>query len=174
MASRVSSSLRAEAAARLQLPQGDIDETLRPQGDQVAALIPVAAVAVPGLVVVAGAEILGGQVAQAEHPERFIPGGGQVVGVQQEGPPHVDVQGGTGGPGGYFEILDLRQVGAGVQDDGGVVTADQLLEHGHQLVDEFTAAYRRYQAGQVGAELREGLHVENLPATCSWSAAIIA
>jgi hypothetical protein len=58
-----------ETGARPGFTQGDIDETLVADGEQVAALILVAAVAVPGPVVLTVLETGGGQVTQAEHTE---------------------------------------------------------------------------------------------------------
>ena len=73
-----------EGRARCGFPQGDIDEAFLADGDDEAAFVLEAAIAIPGFVVLAVLEARGRKIPQAEDAELFVTGGRQVIGIQQE------------------------------------------------------------------------------------------
>ena len=140
------------------LAQSNVDKALRPQWNQEAALVLVTAIAIPASVVLAVPETAGGQVAQTEHPEFSVAGGGQVKGIQQECAPDKNVEGRGPAFFRYLEIFDHRQVGTGVYGNGCVVERHQLPQHIDQQFREISLTNGRKQSGEVLAVMRECGH----------------
>ena len=157
-----------EGRARCGFPQGDIDEAFLADGDDEAAFVLEAAIAIPGFVVLAVLEARGRKIPQAEDAELFVTGGRQVIGIQQECTPGKYIQGGASRITVYLKILHYWQVCGRVDDDRGVVHGYQLAQHGNQHGGEVGTPGGWNQGGDVFAESVEGWHA--LTASSYWSA----